>query len=284
MPTTVSARPQGAPSAPPRGVMVPRPRDGVAARLVPLFEALAEALYPPLCIACRAEVMTPHGLCPDCRTETHFITSPLCTRCGAPLHGAVDAPICDHCLHAELAFDAARAALTYGGAARRMVLRLKHADRLDLARPLGAWMAVAGAPLLAGADWVAPVPLHPRRLLARRANQAAELARRIAAASGAPFAPGLLRRVRATDPQKDRGREARAANLAGAFAVAPRAEVAGRRVVLVDDVMASGATLSACAGVLKAAGAAWVGVLVAARVASEDAAPIFGGPRGEAEP
>lgn len=248
------------------------------APLGPLLTAAAEALYPPVCISCRAEVMEPFGLCLDCWRDTWFIASPLCTRCGAPLQGATDAAFCDQCLGVPFAFDQARAATVYDGVARKLTLRLKHGDRLDLARPAAVWMQRVGAPLLARADLIVPVPLHWTRLLRRRSNQSAELARRLSAISGVPCAPDLLRRTRATGSQKGRSRADRRANLEGAFALARgRAHrIAGRRVLLIDDVFTTGATLSACAEALLAAGAAAVDALCLARVASDRTDRIVG--------
>ncbi len=173
-------------------------------------------------------------------------------------------------------WDFGAAAVVYGGAGRRVVLALKHGDRLDMVRPLAAWMEKAGRAALAESDLIAPVPLHWRRLMRRRYNQSAELARRIARLSGKPVAVDLLRRVRATPPQERMDFAARARNQLHAFEVTPRrtAMLPGRTVLLIDDVLTSGATLSACAEALRAAGAARVGVLVVARVAPDDGASI----------
>lgn len=232
--------------------------------------AVADAVFPPRCLACPAPTATAGRLCAACWRETHFIAGTTCRRCGVPLVGEAGAEdICERCLHHPPSWDRGAAALIYGGAGRRMVLALKHGDRLDTVGPLAAWMAQAGRDLLAEADVVAPVPLHWTRLLRRRYNQSAELARRIGRLAGRPVVPDLLVRRRATPPQGG-GREARAANQAGAFAVAPRRSVTGRRVLLVDDVLTTGATLSGCADVLRAAGATGVDVLVLARVAFEE--------------
>lgn len=232
-----------------------------------MLNAVVDAVFPPRCLACPSPTAVAHGLCGDCWRETHFISGAACRRCGVPLPGEVGAEdVCDGCLHHPPAWDRGAAALLYGGAGRRMVLALKHGDRLDTARPLAGWMAAAGRELVAEADLIAPVPLHWRRLAKRRYNQSAELARPIARAAGRPLVADLLFRRRATAPQSG-GRAARAENQAEAFALSPRRSVAGRRVLLVDDVLTTGATLSGCAEALRAAGAAGVDVLVLARVA-----------------
>ena len=230
-----------------------------------------DAIFPPRCLACPAPTAVPGRLCAACWRETHFIAGASCRRCGVPLVGGSgdESDVCDGCLGHPPGWNRGAAALVYAGAARRMVLALKHGDRLDTAPALAGWMASAGRDLLAEADLVAPVPLHWRRLLRRRYNQSAELARRIGGIAGRPVVPDLLVRRRATAPQAG-SRDARAANQAGAFALARRRTVAGRRVLLVDDVLTTGATLSGCAEALRGAGAAGVDVLVLARVAFDE--------------
>jgi predicted amidophosphoribosyltransferase len=241
-----------------------------AAILLALRRGLVDAVYPPRCLTCTEATEAPHGLCPACWRDTHFITGAACWKCGTPMPGEAEAgDLCDGCLRHPPGWDRGRAAIAYTGAGRKAVLALKHGDRLDLAGPLAAWMVAAGGPLLAEADLVAPVPLHWRRLIRRRYNQSAELARRIAAAAGRPAVVDLLRRSRMTTPQERMDRDARHANQSGAIAVTPRraGRVAGAHVLLIDDVITSGATLSACAEACRAAGAARVDVLALARVA-----------------
>lgn len=186
--------------------------------------------------------------------------------------------MCDACAHAPPAWSRGVAAVLYDGAGRRLILALKHADRLDVAPLAARWMLSAqgggGAALVASADLIAPAPLHWKRMLKRRYNQSGEIARELAKASGRQdaLALDLVERTRATPSQEGRNRRQRRENVAGAFAVAPRwrDRVAGRRVLLIDDVLTTGATLSGCAEACRAAGAADVNTLVFARVARDE--------------
>jgi len=226
---------------------------------------------PPSCVSCGEPVTVQGQLCVDCFRLTGFITEPCCVRCGVPFASAAQGGpdrLCPSCRDAPPAFERARAALRYDAQARRLLLPFKHADRTEIARTLVPHMARAGAVLLRQADVLVPVPLHRRRLFLRRYNQAAILAHGLARVVRKPTVPDALVRRRATASLGAKSAAERASEVADAFAVrASRViRLAGRRVLLIDDVMTSGATANACALALLAAGAAAVDVLVAARV------------------
>jgi ComF family protein len=232
-------------------------------------QTLLDAILPPLCLGCGEIVATPGALCGQCWPRFNFIAAPHCERCGVPFaENIAGLARCAACLARPPRFRRARAALVYDDRSRRVVLPLKHGDRTDIARACGAWMARAGAELVASADVVAPVPLHWRRLFTRRYNQAALLALRVAEGSEAVLAPDLLRRARWTGSQAGLKAAERRRNVRQAFEVQPRwqAKLAGLTVLLVDDVLTTGATVDACVRALQKAGAAHVDVLTLARV------------------
>jgi ComF family protein len=256
------------------------PRTGRLARLGAALRAslglVVGVALPRLCPACR-EPVGDEGLCPACWSKLSFIAPPYCERLGIPfpfdggpgllsMEAIADPP----------AYNRARAAVRYDDVARTLVHALKYGDRLDLAPAMGRWMANAGRELIAGADAIVPVPLHWRRLWARRFNQSALLAEIIAKNAGRPVLHATLRRVKATPQQVGLPKADRALNVQGAFRVSTegKAEVAGRKLVLVDDVLTSGATIDACARALLRAGAANVDVLVFARVVAAVRPPI----------
>ena len=224
-------------------------------------------------MACRGPVVQVGQLCGDCWAKVDFIVPPLCAACGLPFGFDLGADaLCGTCAAMSPPFRDARAVMRYGPVARRLVVGLKHADRTHLAPPLGAWMARAGKEACAAADALVPVPLHRRRLLSRRFNQSVLLALALGRETGLPVLVDALSRRRATPPQAGLSRYQRRRNVAAAFAVRPRraAAVAGRRLVLVDDVLTTGATAAACARTLRHAGADHVAVLTLARVVLED--------------
>jgi len=228
---------------------------------------LLDLLYPPHCPACNAIVATGDGLCGPCYGTTVFTAGLVCDACAVPLIGdAEDAPAhCDACTQAPPVWDRARAPFYYEGTARRMILRLKNGTP-DLATPLGLWLAEAAQPLVTPATLVAPVPAHWLRRLARRYDQAALLAAAAARALGLAHHPDLLRRARITPKMDGLTVEARAANVASAFRPDP-ARLAGAHVLLIDDVMTTGATLDAAARACLDGGAARVSTAFLARVA-----------------
>jgi ComF family protein len=229
-----------------------------------------DAIYPPTCLACRAATAETGALCPSCWREMRFIERPFCDRLGTPFEQDLGPGLLSPQAIADPpVFARARAVARFeDGPARRLVHRLKYSDRGELARPMGRWMARAGADILAGADALAPVPLHSLRLWTRRFNQAAALAHAIAAEAAVPCEPFLLTRVKATQSQVGLSRAQRAENVQGAFRASPQAQarLKGRKIVLVDDVLTSGATANAAARALLRGGAAQVDLLVFARV------------------
>ncbi|WP_435165070.1 ComF family protein [Falsirhodobacter sp. 1013] len=228
------------------------------------MQAAVRLFYPPTCLCCN-EVIGSDGLCGACWRDTPFISGSVCDRCGAPALGE-EAGVCDDCRTLQPPWGKGRAALTYGENARRMILALKHGDRQDLARPAGRWMARAAEPILTAGMIVAPVPLHWLRLLRRRYNQSALLSRALARSAGLAHAPDLLLRTRHTGTQDGHDRQGRFENMTGALRVRRPAQVEGRHILLVDDVMTTGATLAAAAEACLDAGASDVSVVVLARV------------------
>jgi ComF family protein len=231
---------------------------------------------PTLCVACR-EPVAGEGVCAECWSKLSFIAKPYCPRLGIPFVYDPGPDLLSMEAIASLpAYTRARAAVRYDDVAKTLVHALKYQDRTDLAPTMGRWMARAGDVLLADADALIPVPLHWRRAWHRRYNQSGALASVIAGQSGVKAKPEWLERARATEQQVGLSRAQRASNVQGAFRVPAerQSELAGMKVVLVDDVLTSGATVDACARALLRAKAAQVDVLIFARVVDSPKTPI----------
>lgn len=228
-----------------------------------------DLVLPPLCLMCKAVVSEPGSLCAPCWSQMTFLEAPLCAACGHPfdIDLGPDA-LCGPCIEDPFPFRRARAVFRYDSASKALILRFKHADRLEGAPAFARWMARAGGALLAQSDVIVPVPLHRWRLWSRRYNQAAVLALALGKLCGPPVETSALIRHKKTRSQGRMGRTDRAHNVRGAFAVpeGAAAKITGKTVLLIDDVMTTGATLAACTDALKKAGAAHVDVLTLGRV------------------
>lgn len=240
------------------------------------IQTALRVVYPPRCLHCGDKVESDFGLCATCWRDTPFINDPCCDACGAPLPdgGGEDLGatlICDVCLDHPRPWRHGRAALLYEGAGRDLVLALKYGDRHEIVRPAAKWMARRAQPLLAAHILVAPIPLHWTRMLKRRFNQSALLAAALAHELGLAYCPDLLQRPTRTAKLKGMDHAERFSELEGAIKAHPkrRHRMAGRSVLLVDDVLTSGATLHAATEVCLQAGAKDVRILTLARVAKD---------------
>lgn len=237
------------------------------------MQRLIRILYPAQCLSCGALTEDDFGLCGPCWRDTGFIGGTVCDLCGTPLPGDSrgQAVHCDDCLAIARPWSHGRAVFTYGGNGRELVLQFKRGDRTDLAPSLGRWLARVAQPLVTPDTVLVPVPLHWTRLLTRRYNQSALLAQYTARALGLPVVPDALLRRRRTKSLDGHSRDARFAALDGALTPHPgrKARIAGRPILLVDDVMTTGATLAAATEALHAAGATQVSVIMLARAAKD---------------
>lgn len=260
-------------AAPDQNVLSTNPIKGGLAKMQSIVRSglryAADVILPPLCLTCRRSVFSHNGLCGTCWSKIDFIVPPCCDVLGIPLSFSAGEKIVSAAALADPpVYDRARAVARYDGVMRDLVHGLKYRDRHESTRLLGRWLGHAGSELLADADLLIPVPLARTRLWSRRFNQSAVLAGVLARECGIPSDPFVLERIRRTQSQIGLTIDQRKRNVAGAFEVpaARRSAIEGCKVILVDDVITTGATANACARALKHAGAARVDVLALARV------------------
>ena len=231
-----------------------------------------DTILPPRCMRCGALTSTPNQLCATCWRPLTFITDPLCKICGLPFPHPVGIETkCGTCMAYPPLFTKARSVMRYDDGSRPLLLAFKHADRTDAAPLFARWMTRAGTSLLNQTDLLIPVPIHWRRLLERRYNQANLLAAKLSAYNILPYAPNLLRRAQFTPKLGGLNRTERQNRLRNAIILAEnkRHLVRDRRILLIDDVMTTGATAHTCTEVLLRAGAERVDVLTLAKVTLE---------------
>ncbi len=241
---------------------------GMATRLARVSIFALNLLLPPRCLGCGRLIEEQGTLCAPCWKGLTFIAAPFCVRCGYPFEfEAGEELLCPACLREPPGWDRARSVFRYDDASRGLILAFKYADRTDAARTFAAWLLRAGRELIEDADLIVPVPLHWTRLFARRYNQAALLGSALAKLSGKPMDPGVLVRKRRTPSQRGLDRNERRSNVRKAFAVPARqaGKLADKGIVLIDDVLTTGATAGSCAAALLRAGARSVDVLTLAR-------------------
>ena len=238
-----------------------------------MFRAAIDGIYPPSCTGCGRQTAEPGALCGACWNSIKFITKPYCEIYGTPFSTELgDGMISARAIADPPPYARSRAAVAYQGLAMRFVHGLKFQDRQDSAGWMAGWMARAAPELLADADIIVPVPLHWRRLVSRRFNQSALLAQKLAQATGKPFAPLALKRVKSTITQRGLTAKERDANVKRAFVVpdSHTINVQGRHILLIDDVITTGSTVAEATKALFKAGAAQVDVLAFAMVLKQD--------------
>ncbi|WP_421780056.1 double zinc ribbon domain-containing protein [Kiloniella litopenaei] len=229
-------------------------------------------LFPPVCGNCDCAIWDNAGICPNCWKDLTFISGACCKLCGYPFelsHG--DDLVCGECLKSPKKFDQCRAALVYDVFSKDMIIGFKHADKTYLRALFTQWLSLCGQDIINEADFIIPIPLHPRRLLKRRYNQAGLLAQGVARLHHKKYTPDLLLRTKNTSSQGQFSMSGRWRNVRNAFVLNSKFkdEIYGKHIVLIDDVYTTGATLDSCARTLKNAGASTVSAVVLARVTKE---------------
>ena len=236
-----------------------------------------DLILPPSCVGCGSEMGNAHGLCTDCWQSIRFLSPPACARCGLPFaYDAGPDALCPACVAVTSHVDRLRAVFAYDDKSRGLILSFKHGDRLQGLPAFAGWLARAGDGLIGPTAVIAPVPLHWSRLFRRRYNQSALLSHALARHLrktrdlDVKVVPRLLIRGRATRPQGHLGRMSRQENVRGAFRLGSASNIEGAHILLIDDVLTTGATVEECARILKRGGAATVDVLTLARALRTD--------------
>ncbi|MCL2473380.1 MAG: ComF family protein [Alphaproteobacteria bacterium] len=241
---------------------------------------MLDIVFPPECIVCDAPVGSPNSLCIDCWKNIEFISDPVCDQCGKPLEYYPDFAekervLCFECIAVPSSVHQARAVMIYGDTSKKLILLLKHGDRVHLARILAPLMVSTGRDLLNAADIIVPVPLHTSRLLHRRYNQASMLAKHVGKLTSTPVLFNTLRRVKNTHPQGIMSKEDRDKNIHNAFHItaSEKFKIRSRNILLIDDVRTTGSTSEECARVLLENGANKVTLLTLARTMPQKPLP-----------
>lgn len=234
------------------------------------LKGIVNWFLPPSCPGCNNETLQEHQLCAECWKSITFINTPYCKLCGSPQSFQItDDDFCDSCNYERPLYECARSAAVYDEGSKRLILRLKYVDDTNLVPIFAKWLLKAGQDLFDGADYVIPVPLHWTRLLQRRYNQSALLimGMRRLSADVPKYAPQFLRRIRRTESQGQKNKEQRFKNVESCFQspLIYKRELQNKTIIVVDDVMASGATLNECIKTLLDAGCKNVRVLTLAR-------------------
>lgn len=232
---------------------------------------LLDFLIPPHCVSCHGSMESDQGLCGACWRQIHFISNPYCHTCGLPLPFGDDNPttmLCGPCTLEPPPYDLGRSCVAYDAHSKDLILRFKHGDHTSLTPFFVKWLEQTGKEIMVDVKFILPVPLHWTRLLKRRYNQAALLSKGLSHKTGIPYLPTTLKRIRATPPQGHLSKEERQKNVENSFSVSDKGAniLEGQQVLLIDDVLTSGATIHACTKVLKNAGVTKVSVLTLARV------------------
>jgi ComF family protein len=237
--------------------------------LTQLQKTVLDAIFPSGCVNCAEPIDTPGNLCAHCWPKMTYISTPFCETCGFPFeYDAGEDFVCAACLKKPPSYSRARAVLKYDETSRDMILGFKHSDQTNRAPTFAKWMHRAGVELINQCDLICPVPLHHKRLIRRRFNQSALLAKEIGALADKPVIHDLLVRRKSTRSQGGLSAKARLRNVRGVFEVstAKHSMLKDASVLLIDDVLTTGATVNACSRALLVGGAARVDVLTFSRV------------------